>query len=280
MSNPTNRVSGAANQTELNAHTEQALIELIYVRTGNDLIGSAMANLDQALQTTQSVLNILQALQDLHNQIDVRSKSAFPFLFSTGGATPITGNPTQGTFSLIGPSGVASDSYDASNYQKLYESAASAYFGQAIEPFFAFTSPNSPGFNQFVQTLTALKTKLRLEISALSKITPSSAQSDPTSLLSKIRNVYNELPADMSFNSVETWAIDNYRSNASTGSNLAGALQNDLTFAITAAEALNDTQKERVRRFLFIFQQYYQSAAAIISKINQITEQMAQKISQ
>lgn len=65
-------------------HTEQALVELIYVGTGNQMLGSALANLESALNTTQSVLNILQNLQNLHNQISVKSKSAFSFDYKFG----------------------------------------------------------------------------------------------------------------------------------------------------------------------------------------------------
>ncbi|MCE5319038.1 MAG: hypothetical protein LLG04_16960 [Parachlamydia sp.] len=295
MSNPTNRVGALpANKTELNAHTEQALLQLVYVRTSNDMIGDAMTNLDLALQTTQSVLNILQALQNLHNNISVQSKSAFPFIFSTGqlllpSGTPLVSGVLQvrssaaGTIHIIStviPNLFDGGSRDASNYQAAYNKAASAYFGKAIDPFFIFTSPTSPGFTQFVATLQTLKDKLRLEISALTKQTPSAQLNDPTTLLANIRKVYNELPTNFGFSAVEKWALDNYNLHGSTATGLGGNLQNDLTFAITAAETLNDTQKEKVRRFLFIFQQYYQSAAAVLSAIHQIVNQMAQKISQ
>ena len=79
---------------------------------------------------------------------------------------------------------------------------------------------------------------------------------------------------------MEKWVVDNYNVHGSGAAGSAGSLQNNLTFAITAAQSLNDTQKEKVRRFLFIFQEYYQSASAILSKLSQIISQIAQKISQ
>lgn len=291
MSTPTSPIRRTTS-AELGAHTEQALLQLVYVRTANDMIGDAMSNLDLALSTTQSVLNILQALQNLHNNISVQSKSAFPFLFSTGqilgmGGTSVhsgllmvmVGGVTQ-TISAVVPSLFGGASRDASNYQHAYEKAASAYFGKAIDPFFVFANSTAAGYSEFVSTLQQLKDKLRLEISALSRQTPASVQNDPTTLLANIRKVYGELPTNFNFSTVEKWALDNYNQHGSTGAALGGSLQNDLTFAITAAETLNDTQKEKVRRFLFIFQEYYQSAAAVLSAIHQIVNQMAQKISQ
>lgn len=281
-----------ATPAELAAHTEQALLQLVYVRTSNDMIGDAMSNLDLALNTTQSVLNILQALQNLHNDISVKSKSAFPFLFSTGqilgmggtsihsGVLKIFVNGATQTISALVPSLFGGASLDASNYQKAYVQAASAYFGKAIDPFFVFANSAASGYHDFVTTLQQLKDKLRLEISALARQTPSASLNDPTTLLANIQKVYGELPANFQFSTVEKWALDNYNLHGSTGTGLGGNLQNDLTFAITAAETLNDTQKEKVRRFLFIFQEYYQSAAAVLSAIHQIVNQIAQKISQ
>jgi hypothetical protein len=65
--------------------------------------------------------------------------------------------------------------------------------------------------------------------------------------------------------------------------NIAGFLppntvQGSITTAITAGENLNDTQKEKVRRFMFVFEEYYKSASAILTKITQIIQRMAQGI--
>ncbi len=278
---------------DINAHTEQALVQLVYVQTSNDMIGGAMSNLDTALNTTQSVLNILQALQNLHNEISVKSKSAFPFLFSTGGIAGSTANiqyvngVSSGTDTITntaqitgapqaGPNGGMS--LDPSSYQAAYNKAASAYFGKAIDPNFVFFASTQSGYADFRGTLSALKTNLAKEITSLSAQAGASGN-QPGTLLNTVQKVYSELPSNFKFSTVEKWALDNYNST-STNISQAGALQNDLTSAITAAQNLNDTQKENVRRFLFIFQEYYQSAAAVLSSIDQAVEQMAQKISQ
>jgi hypothetical protein len=59
---------------------------------------------------------------------------------------------------------------------------------------------------------------------------------------------------------------------------IAGNIQQSITFAITAAQSLNDTQKEKVRQFLFVFEEYYKSAATILATITRIIEKMAQGV--
>lgn len=308
MSTPTPNVQNFPPVTaaDLAAHTEQALVELIYVGTGNQMLGSALNTLESALNTTQSVLNILQNLQNLHNNISVKSKSAFgfnyklgpsaiyvghnPSLAQTAGVTPPGGTISTRVFvnsfitisSRAGPGQRFTIHLCASitDYQRAYNSAASAYFGQAINPFFVFANSAASGYSNFLTALTQLKSRLATEIQVLSGQTPSGARGDPTSLLGTVRQVYNDLPANFQFSTVEKWALDNYTSHGSTGAAAGGVLQNNLSTAIVAAENLNDTQKEKVRRYLFIFQEYYQSASAILSSITQIVQKMAQKISQ
>lgn len=66
-------------------------------------------------------------------------------------------------------------------------------------------------------------------------------------------------------------------SNRNNAANV-GKIQQTLTFAITAAQSLNDTQKEAVRRYLYIFEEYYKSASAILTKITEIITKIAQGI--
>ena len=309
-------------QADLNAHSEQAMVELVYVQTANDILGQAMGNLDSALTTTRSVLNILTALQNLKNDLNVSSKSAFGFDYFTGlfngkgifindnagsitrttllstGSSRVTANFTATVVTrstIIGYTSiplfphvpihrntVGGPAYvqGATNYQATYNAAASTYFGKAITPNFNFSGAGASGFASFRGTLSALKLNLAKEISVLTSQTPSGSRTDPDGLLASVQKVYNELPSNMNYATIAKWVLDNYNSESSTGAGSAGALQNDITFAITAAESLNDTQKEKVRSFLFIFQEYYQSATAVLTGLQQIIQDMATKISQ
>ncbi len=58
----------------------------------------------------------------------------------------------------------------------------------------------------------------------------------------------------------------------------SGDFQKNLTTAIVSGEALNDKKKEELRRFLFIFEEYYKSAAALLNKMTQLIEKIAQGI--
>jgi hypothetical protein len=261
--NPTGNLSPITS-AEINAHTEQALVELIYVGVANDIIGSALGTLQSALAATQSVLNILQALQSMHNEVSVAGKSTFNFDFLTGGSA-----------AHASPGG----SLNITFYSQVYQHAASAFFGQAIDPHFLF-SANDSRFPPFASALISLRTQLGKEISVIARQTPASTINNPQNLVNALRKVFNELPSTSNYTSIQTWAIDSYNQHGAAGVSNAGSIQNDLTSAITAAQSLNDTQKESVRAFLFVFQQYYQSASAILTSMNQIMTQIAQKISQ
>jgi hypothetical protein len=321
MSNKTTSVNNTnqVTQADLNAHSEQAMIELVYVQTANDILGQAMGNLDSALTTTRSVLNILTALQNLKNDLNVTSKSAFGFNYFTGlfdgkgifvnngqsitrttllatGSTRVTANFNTGTGSrsttvlvtVLGKvftgtqntAGAPNNVLGATNFQATYNAAASTYFGKPITPNFNFSGAGASGFVSFRTTLSALKANLAREISVLTQQTPSGSRTDPDGLLASVQKVYNELPSNMNYATIAKWVLDNYNNTNSTGAGSAGALQNDITFAITAAESLNDTQKEKVRSYLFIFQEYYQSATAVLTSLQQIIQDMATKISQ
>ena len=75
--------------------------------------------------------------------------------------------------------------------------------------------------------------------------------------------------------------LDNYNQKFATSDGnaaLAGRMDKDLTFAITAAQSLNDTQKQKVQNFLFIFQEYYNSASSILQALNNLAQKIADAI--
>lgn len=262
----------SVSQAELDQHTVQALIELVYVRTANDILGNSLASLQSALQATKSVIGILNQIQNLHNQVKVMSKSAFSFHYRSAA---VTGVSSAGTVTV-----------NASLYAQEYNAAASAYFGKAISPQFIFsssgatvgTASGTQTYQQFQDALKTLKTQLGKEISVIARLTPISAGTT-NSLFSTITKVYNDIPATLNYSTVSKWVLDKYNVRGSAVAASAGQIQNDITFAITASQNLNDSQQESVRRYLFIFQQYYQSASSVLTGINTLINEMAQKIS-
>jgi predicted GNAT family acetyltransferase len=57
----------------------QSMIELEYVKTGNDYIFTNLGNMEEALRTTESILNTLTIVQNIINQITVSPKGNFAF---------------------------------------------------------------------------------------------------------------------------------------------------------------------------------------------------------
>lgn len=151
--------------------------------------------------------------------------------------------------------------YNEGNYEEL----ASAFFGSAIIPTI------DPTFNP--ATVSSLKATLDAQLAQLNGLTGGSLLADPNSIYNTALQVSTDIGADPTF-----WLLDNYNQAQTPGASNAGKFQTNLTTAITAAQTLNDQQKEEVRRYLFVFEEYYKSAAALLSKITQILERIAQNI--
>ena len=275
-------MSSALEQIQENTSL-QAMIETDFVATGSNLIQAQLDSLNGALNLTNGVLNTLGGVQNVLNDITVNGKASIPF-------------------SYIEPSG---------NYLSDYSKAASIQFGMPINPFVPstlITYDPTTGLPTGITTagLSVFNTLLTLRASLVSEITQVSANSnaseinDPESLLNRLKVVKgdlstmfativgtgNPIPASTGLSGTHKasalirWIVDNYNQTSGAASANAGLNNNNVTLAITAAQSLNDTQKENVRNFLFVFQEYYQSAAAVLQAIDQIIEKMAQGISQ
>lgn len=254
-------VGGPTISQVASAHTLQAFIELVYVKTANDVLVSQMASLESALGTTQSAMDTLTRIQNLHNLVTVKSKGTFNAGAYSAGATV-----TQ------------------------YTSAASAFFGTPVSVSVSFaalaqsatsTHPAIGGYSAFQAQMIQIKSQLSSEIAALSGTTPRiSGREDSNSLLAKLRIVLSDLNAsDVTVTSAGAafWVIDNYNATG-TGVTSAGNFQQHITNAITAGQSLNTTQTESVRNFLYLFEEYYKSASAVLQAISQIIQKMADGI--
>lgn len=124
---------------------------------------------------------------------------------------------------------------------------------------------------------------------------------DANSLYTAISNIYDPLASNPDFSAILAavragnqppldgnsamalfaWLTDNPDSKgAITGINgdAAGDIQDAINKSTVAGQALNDTQKENVRNFLFVFEEFYKSASAILQRLSQIIEKMAANI--
>lgn len=263
-------VQAAMANAQTATRTLQSMVELDYIAYGNQLLADQLGNLQSALNITDKVINTLTDLQGIHNQLQVLSTVSLASLGFNLSALNGAENPTA----WIG----------------LYLKAASTAFGKPIVPglLSGITSAMAPGFASTVHKLLSLRDQLKSEIQQIQALNNNSSQN---SLLGRLQSVYNDLVRNLGstttastplgdlFPGFRNWILDNYSSFGSNNSSLAGAIQSNITNAVTAAQSLNDTQKQTVQQYLTLFQQYYQSASAILTSITQIIERMAQNIS-
>ncbi|MBA2726819.1 MAG: hypothetical protein H0U49_01425 [Parachlamydiaceae bacterium] len=289
----------------LRKHNLQALVELQYVRVGTEVMNSALTRLGDALTLTQKGLDQLASLQSLHNQIAVTADSSFPLNFTKTGSQTFALTSMNTLLSVTVPYTLTILANNQDNsFVKGYQILASAYYGKAIQPFFSislpkYTAPIPPGpyditpshpayenvtitdyfqpeYQTFLWMLRSSKAGLERLIAELEAANTN--PNDPNTLLAKLRPVLDDFPDFNSFESVQKWAIDNYGGNTAQEITAQGKFQQNITNAITAAESTNTKQQEAVRRYMFVFEQYCQSAAAILNKLDQIFEKIARNI--
>lgn len=228
----------------------QSFIELVYIKQANDMLVAQMASLESALATTKSAMDTLTQLQNLHNLATVKAKGAFPPGFFSAGVTDIS----------------------------VYKKAASAFFGTPVGISGSFSPVGDlVGFQRQMQSII---TQLNSQIAALSATTPLvDGRVDSNSLYAKLITVKADASAAATNPTAAiAWIVDKYNLTGDVGVVGAGKIQQNLTNAITAGQSLNTTQTESVRNFLYLFEEYYKSASAVLQAINQIIQKMADGI--
>ena len=248
----------------------QALIETEYIATGNDVLAAQLTGLQTAMSTTQAIIGTLTDIQAIRNKLAPEHRSGFS-VSSIGGGV----NAAEGT------------------YNKMADSA----YKNPINPIVDFGGQNP---QDVIAQLVKDRAALASELSQLDKISPPQIGStgkalyDPNSLQGKIAGVLSDMttylskgstnPDAVTFSGLQAWLIDNLDKHLPQDSasvvGLAGKIQQAVDGAIQAATNLNDTQKEQFRRYMFVFEEFYKSASAMMSQINQILATMAQHISQ
>jgi len=254
----------------------QALVELIYVTSGSDYISSQLGSLQQALQTTQGALADLATFQTLHNKITVNGVN------------------------IPGPASLKAN----------FAAQGSLYFGNVYPSLpTSLASVGAAGVIQFITDITRVRDSFIHEISILGPITPPLAGggADPNTLLANLKTLVSTLNglsgfsrtstagvivplttasmlainsaavsghhASAVFNGLKKWVLDGY---ATSNNSQAGAFQNQITVAITAGQSLNSQNQESVRNYMYVFEEFYKSASAMLTTITQIIQKMAQ----
>lgn len=144
-------------------------------------------------------------------------------------------------------------------------------FAQADELYGKFNNARI-AFTDYVAALSAAAA------ASTSSGVVSSAFTNPQSLYNLAKKVLDDMPLDDTYGSLRNWIMDNYQSLNTTDATKAGAYQQNITAAITSAQATNDQQKETVRNNLFLFEEFYKSASTVLTQLNQIITKMAQNV--
>lgn len=244
-------ISDAAAVGPSPTRTLQSMIELEFVKQGNDIIFGQLSNLESALRTTQSIMDTLNTVLGISNQIQ----------------TPVGGN-------LELPPLIE----DASQFAQIYKNRAEFLFQQG-KPI-----PNPTATS--AQQLLAARDLLASKLADLEK-SSGTTRDQPNTLAFFVNQVVKDI--DNAFTNVDVnnpsdamvgvglWIMDNQDAKVgSAGGQQSGAIHDNILQSISTGQSLNDTQKEDVNRLLFLFQEFYKSSSTMLETITQIIEKIAQ----
>lgn len=179
---------------------------------------------------------------------------------------------------------------------KAYDQVSQQVFGTAIDPEVDFKN-QSP--QDVLMRTYSIRDQLAAQLAILDQISPPPASGrDLTSLGGKIATVLDDLykyigntltansaPVTQAnaLDGLRAWIMDNQDKHATDTNPVnqalaknSGDIQRNLQDAMTAATNLNDKQKNDFSRYMFIFQEFYQSAAAMLTSLTQMIQKIAQ----
>ncbi|MBA3721568.1 MAG: hypothetical protein H0W88_04110 [Parachlamydiaceae bacterium] len=245
--------------------TLQGMLELEYVKNSNDLLFNKLSGLQSALKITNNIVNILNGFQRIFNLIQVSQRTP-PFVM-----------PTGVTVSL---------------FRIAYSAAATAYFSQI---FPGVTLEATTPLDLWASKIQLSNAYTQLLLANPSAGTASSLGSYLQNLIHDVSvaySVFNTTPLTMQelyttnptlFNTMfkpgaAIWILDGAQFPP-TSQYAAGEVQNHLQLATTTAQNLNSEQKDNVKSYLYIFQQFYESASNMLSRITAALEKMGRNAS-
>jgi hypothetical protein len=205
-------------------------------------------------------------------------------------------NPQQSYLKMVFAAQLASAGYliqatSGGNFLIPYGSNGDSLASQ-IQGNLGYSTSSFNTIQTMKDNLLAYKAQLTSNIALLSAQVAASTRADPNSLYNLAKGVLADINSAFvisdgsqvtsatnlgaSVVGLQKWIMDSYDGTSAQ----AGAIQQHITFAITSAENLNTQQQQNVQSFLFLFEEYYKSASAILQQITQIIQRMAQHTTQ
>ena len=257
---------------------QQALM-VDYVSAGNQLLFDQMSQLNSALNVNQAILGYLNSLQDLMNQKDPQQ-----FVKQLGTLTASAVNSGSNNLPNDNYNNYENTTFNTTlgsnpNFTDTTSGLSSiANPGGANDPllkgaFNTNTDPTQAG--TFVYAASTIINNLTSYITQLNAAAGVSGGVSPTTQLGlAIQSIINDFNTTNANGSI---SISQWVSDSQTGSQ--GQYQTDLNNAITAAQSFNDTQGQQLNNVMFIFQEFYQSATALLANLSQLIQKIASMIS-
>lgn len=245
----------------------QSLIELEYVRAGNEQIFSELSQLKDAMSLTQNALTVLADLQHLKDKVQAEIRNSQGSFF---------GQNVSFLAAAYANAGIAT--VKAQDLPGQYHDTLDGFFSNRLGV--TVTDGTPTGVNAILAEGNTLQTRLSALIAEVALVIPRSA--DKTTLTDKL----DQIKADITDKGVIAWMLDNYGPGQFNNPNVpttgqdttkAGDFQKNLTQAVQTAQNLNDTQNTSLKTAMFNFQEFYKSAGDLLTALNRIIQQMASK---
>ncbi len=247
------------------AITLQSLIELEWVKAGNNMIANQLSSLEGTLNLTNDILTNLHQLQNIATHVTLAS------------VVPQT---------LIADA--AANTTQLSVFLKNYKVAANAYFAARL-PLPALQAGDGRVLYNIYHSLSA-------QIGVINSINNGADGSNVQNSLGYFLNqAKQQLSSVFSPSFLGTNPADIYLDQSAKGWILfatnpggvtknvfiypPGIIQNSITSAINSAQTMNNQQQLEVQKYEFFFQQYFQSASTALQTTTNIIGTMTQNIS-
>lgn len=257
----------------------QQVLMVDYVSRGNEILFAEMQKLKDAIDLNQSALSYLNSLQDLMNQKDPQK-----FIMQLQLLNGVNVNPQN-------PQGVF-DTFEKQTYDQSLgtltrignetPAGLQAYFNNLATGATIPTDAQlaTGAFDDLSTATTVIAGYSAAQIIAnLNYLTTqiggqaanAASSGGLIQALNKIKSDFTSLQSSDPANVFKNWIQD-------TQAGDAGAFQRNLSNGIVSSQSFNDTQREKLREVMFVFEEFYKSATGLLSRLTQLLEKMADGI--